>query len=258
MLKRAVIASLQPLVAHRTYTVRHGLARGLRRRGGLGFVPQLGSRSAEETFLERLSLEGATVYDVGGYEGIFTLFFARKVGSSGRVVTFEPNPSNAVRIAENVRLNGFGRVELRQLALGSRPGRATLVFPADETARGSLEPRIADQIREEAGVRAVEVEVDTVDRQVESGLPEPDFVKLDVEGLELDVLHGMRQLMERRRPRLYIELHGADPRLKLENLTGVAEVLWGAGYAVHHVETDRRLATPADLPPAIRGHLYCT
>lgn len=258
MLKRTVIATLQPLVAHRVYTVRHGLARGLRRRGGLGFVPQLGARTAEESFLEQLNLDGATVFDVGGYEGIFTLFFARKVGAGGRVVTFEPNPSNAARIAENVRLNGFPRVELRQIALGARPGRAALVFPADETARGSLEPRIADQIRAESGVRTVDVEVDTLDRQIASGLPDPDFVKLDVEGLELDVLRGMADVMTRRHPHLYIELHGADARLKLENLTAVTAVLWSHGYAVRHVESGRVLRGTDDLPTAIRGHLYCT
>lgn len=258
MLKRTVIASIQPLVAHRVYTVRHGLAKGLRRRGGLGFVPQFGSRTAEEIFLERLSLDGATVFDVGGYEGIFTLFFARKVGATGRVVTFEPNPANAARIAENVRLNGFPSVDLRQLALGSRPGRATMVFPPDETARGSLEPRIAEQIRSEAGALTIEVEVDTLDHQIAQGLVEPDFVKLDVEGLEMDVLDGMQQLLISRRPRLYIELHGADVRSKLENLTAVAARLWDCGYRVRHVESDAALTRAADLPAAIRGHLYCT
>ncbi len=121
MLKRAVISTLQPLVAQRIYTVRHGLARGLRRRGGLGFVPQLAALSTEERFLQQLTFDGETVYDVGGYEGIFTLFFARRVGPRGHVVTFEPNPRNFARIVENVRLNGFTHVQVRQVAVGSAP-----------------------------------------------------------------------------------------------------------------------------------------
>ncbi len=258
MLKRAVISTLQPFVAQRVYTVRHGLARGLRRRGGLGFVPQLGAPSAEERFLQQLALDGETVFDVGGYEGIFTLFFARCVGPQGRVVTFEPNPRNFARIVENVRLNGFAHVQVQPVALGSAPGRASLVFPADETARGSLETRIADQIRQEQGVVTVDVEVDTLDRQVAAGLPEPDFVKLDVEGLELDVLHGMRGLLGRRHPRLYIEIHGADVQRKLENVTAVVEFLWAADYHVLHVETNTVLQRPEQLPLGIRGHLYCT
>ena len=258
LLKRAVISRLQPLLAHRVYTVRHGLAKGLRRRGGLGFVPQFGLGSAEEQFLEGLSLGGLTVYDVGGYEGIFTLFFARRVGPSGSVVTFEPNPRNFRKITDNIALNGFAHARVRQVALGSAPGRASLVFPADETARGSLETDIADQIRQEKDVVTIDVDVDTLDNQVASGLPEPDFVKLDVEGLELDVLQGMTSLMARRHPRLYIEIHGADVERKLANVTAVASFLWQHGYTVLHVESGTTLERKDQLRVAIRGHLYCS
>jgi FkbM family methyltransferase len=175
MLKRAVISRLQPLVADNVYTVRNGLARGLRRRGGLGFVPQFGAKSAEERFLEGLSLGGLTVFDGRLVtRGIFTLFFARRVGPGGQVVTFEPNPRNFQKIAENVRLNGFSNVRLQQIALGSTPGRASLVFPSDETARGSIETRIADQIRQEKDVKTIDVRVDTLDHQIASGVPAPD------------------------------------------------------------------------------------
>jgi FkbM family methyltransferase len=258
MLRRAVIATLQPLVADRVYTVRNGLARGLRRRGGLGFVPNWGASSPEERFFERLALEGQTVYDVGGYEGVITLFFARRVGPEGRVITFEPNPRNARRIEENVRLNGFTNVFIRPNALGAVPGRATLVFPSDETARGSLEAHISDDIRREKGARTVEVVVDTLDGQVAAGLPMPDFVKLDVEGLERDALEGMRVVINTRRPRLYIEIHGADACRKLDNVTSVAGFLWAAGYHIHHVETGSDLTGPDDLATATEGHLYCT
>lgn len=258
MLKRAVISTLQPMVADRVYTVRHGLARGLRRRGGLGFVPTIGRPSIEEAFLESLQLEGQTVFDVGGYEGVFTLFFARRAGPAGRVITFEPNPRNHARIVENVRLNGFTHVRVLQVALGSAAGRGALVYPSDETARGSLERHIADDIRREKHVDAVEVEIDTVDRQIADGLPEPDFVKLDVEGLERDVLEGMRTLADRRHPTLYIEIHGADEQKKLENVSSVVTFLWDHGYDVRHIESGTRLRSAADLRGAIRGHLYCT
>lgn len=60
----------------RRYTVRRGLARGLRREGGLGFVPEwLFPTTEEDIQLRRLSLDGKTIYDVGGFEGVFALFF---------------------------------------------------------------------------------------------------------------------------------------------------------------------------------------
>jgi FkbM family methyltransferase len=256
--KRAVIVALQRLVGNRVYVVRHGLARGLKRRGGLGFIPQMCmQRSREEAYLERLDFTGQTVYDIGGNEGIFTLFFARQVGASGCLVTFEPNPRSHARIVENVRLNGFTTVDVRRIALGAAPGRASLVFPRDETARGSLVGDIQSQIRHEKRVAAIEVDIDTIDRQIANGLPEPDFVKIDVEGFERDVLAGMMGTLARRRPRLYIELHGADRLRKLSNTTAVVEDLWRAGYRIHHVESGCTIDSPSQIAIAIEGHLDC-
>jgi FkbM family methyltransferase len=258
MLKRTVISTLQPLMKRHVYTVRHGLAKGLTRRGGLGFVPQLGRRPPEERFLEGLEFRGGTVFDVGGYEGIFTLFFARRVETTGRLITFEPNPYNAARIAENVRLNGFENVEIRSVALGAAPCRMPLVFPVDETALGSLVPDIQAAIRREKHATTIDVDVETVDRLVARGLPEPDFVKIDVEGFERDVLEGMAATIAHRHPRLYIEVHGADLARKLENATSLVDCLWDSGYEVYHVETGTSIRQPSDITIAREGHLYCS
>jgi FkbM family methyltransferase len=258
MIKRAVIVAMQRLVANRVYVVRHGLARGLKRRGGLGFIPQMCiQRSKEEAYLELLDFTGQTVYDIGGNEGIFTLFFARRIGASGCLVTFEPNPRSHARIVENVRLNGFNSVDVRRIAIGAAVGRASLLFPTDETARGSLSDDIQSQILHENRIAAVEVDIDTIDRQIANGLPEPDFVKVDVEGFEREVLAGMVETLARRRPRLYIELHGVDRLRKLGNATAVVEDLWHAGYRIHHVESGRTIHGPSEIATAIDGHLDC-
>lgn len=258
MLKRTVISALQPLVADRVYTVRHGLARGLKRRGGLGFVPQWGSLPLEEAFLQKLDLEGETVYDVGGYQGVFTIFFARRVGPSGQVLTFEPNPANVTTIRENVALNGFNNVRVHQLALGAARGSGTLVFPSDETARGSLENDIQEQIRTEPHARSVTVEIDSLDHQVELGLQPPSFVKIDVEGLERAVLEGMSATLANYRPRLYIEIHGADMARKRDNASQVIEYLWARGYRIYHVENRLDIERSDDIARAIEGHIYCS
>ena len=111
----------------------------------------------------------------------------------------------------------------------------------------------ADRTDDELAVR-----VESLDHQIASGVPEPDFVKLDVEGLEFDVLEGMKVLLEHKHPRLYIEMHGADAESKLSNVTAVAALLWKAGYKLLHVESSTDLLHPDQLPGAIHGHLYCT
>jgi FkbM family methyltransferase len=256
-LKRAVISRLQQFSANRVYTVRHGLAEGLKCRGGVGFIPQVWVQPHEQSFLEGLKFTGQTVYDIGGYEGIFTLFFARRIGMIGRLVTFEPNPANYARIVENVRLNGFTNVEVRRLALGARPGRACLVYPKSETWRGSLVEDIQEQIRQEKSVEMIEVDMDTIDHQISLGMPRPDFLKIDVEGFERNVLEGMAEMIAERRPRLLIEVHGADKQRKLKNATDVIEYLWHAGYRIHHVESACNIDHPSNIQSAIEGHLYC-
>ena len=56
-----------------TYTVRHGLIRGMKRKGGLGFLPACvagsGSHEAEESFLRELDLSDKVVYEIGAFEG---------------------------------------------------------------------------------------------------------------------------------------------------------------------------------------------
>jgi FkbM family methyltransferase len=257
MFRRMLIGALRPLTSNTVYTVRHGLAKGLRRRGGLGFLRPIGPPSRETIFLERLDIDGHVVADIGGDEGVFTLFFARRVGPSGTVLTFEPNPRSHARIVENVALNGFTNVSVRRLALGRAPSQGVLVFPTDEAARGSLLEDIQAQILREQSVAAVEVEVDSLDHQIECGCPIPDLVKIDVEGLEYDVLEGMTVLVATRHPDLYIEIHGATTERKLVNATAVVQYLWRAGYRVHHVESGTVVEHQTQIASAIEGHLFC-
>lgn len=73
--------------------------------------------TAEEQFWCGLNLSGLTVYDVGAFHGLLTLFFA----SRGKtVVCFEPNTQNHKRLMENLMLNGIRNVEVRKVGVGSR------------------------------------------------------------------------------------------------------------------------------------------
>jgi len=102
------------------YTARHGLLKGMMRKGGLGWVPALfspGIMTAEQQFWCGLNLSGMTVYDVGASHGLLTLFFASQAKA---VVCFEPNTQNYKRLMENLLLNGIKNVEARKVGVGSR------------------------------------------------------------------------------------------------------------------------------------------
>ena len=126
------LIKIRPLFKNYTYTSRRGLAKGLKRKGGLGFIPGASVLSKEDAFLHNLDLQGKTIYDIGAFEGIFTLFFARSVGDRGNVVTFEANPINYKTILDNLKLNQFEQVNVINIALGNEPGKLNLVFRTSE------------------------------------------------------------------------------------------------------------------------------
>src|SRR6266852_6627226 len=103
-----------------TYTIRHGLLKGMKRKGGLGWIPAVlspATMTAEQQFWRGLNLSGMTVYDVGAFHGLLTLFFASRAKA---VVCFEPNTQNHKRLMENLMLNGIKNVEVRKVGVGSR------------------------------------------------------------------------------------------------------------------------------------------
>ena len=122
----------------------------------------------------------------------------------------------------------------------------------------SAHESIGGQIRDTAG-RCCMADIQVVsldeDRMMER-LPDPTFVKIDVEGLELDVLRGMPAPLRTARPALYIEMHGATMNEKRDNARAVVELLVNSGYAMQHVESGRRL-TVSNSALGAQGHLYC-
>src|SRR5471030_1335956 len=68
----------------------------------------------------RVLRQGDTAIDVGGNAGFFTMLGAALVGSSGHMLSFEPDPANCARLRQNIALNSFGQVTLvEQPALDS-------------------------------------------------------------------------------------------------------------------------------------------
>src|ERR1700692_1924947 len=107
-----------------TYTVRNGLNKGLRRRGGLGWVPKE-HNTPELLFWSSLDLNGKVVYDIGAFHGLLTMYFARH---AELVVAWEPNSRNRQRLNENIRINSFANVIVRPYGLSSRATEARMTF----------------------------------------------------------------------------------------------------------------------------------
>jgi len=247
------------LFDHLTYTVRHGLLKGMKRKGGLGWIPAGFSRgivTAEQQFWANLDLTGMTVYDVGAFHGMLTLFFASRAKT---VVCFEPNTVNRRRLMENLGLNGIGNVEVRDAGVGSRRETRRMVGSPLMPGGASLDEKTAAELSR-AGLKTASEEISLValdDEVAEAGLPAPDFIKIDIEGWEIEALRGARNTLASRKPALFLEMHGETIREKRRKVAEIVAFLWELQYRnIRHVETGT-IITPENSSAAMEGHLYC-
>jgi FkbM family methyltransferase len=155
---------------------------------------------------------GWIVLDVGANSGVYAVQQARR---GARVYAFEPNPGCHRRLRKAISANALeDRVTAFNCALGAGAGSAELMVPAGLTTMGSLRPQWAPG---PGGVR-VQVEVDTLDRVARRlGIDDVDLLKIDVEGLEIDVLEGAREMLARV-DRVVIEYHSVELGRRVSDL----------------------------------------
>ncbi|MBM3532430.1 MAG: FkbM family methyltransferase [Alphaproteobacteria bacterium] len=201
----------------------------------------------EAAFLMSLLWPGATALDIGANLGTLTIPLARAVGERGRVLAFEPQTFLYRILRANVAVNNLaGIVSPYHLAVGeaaSRIDAPIFDYAAVNNFGGfdiSLKAFSNQPIRPLPWDTVPQVAVDDL------GLPACDLIKINVEGMEADVVAGAARTIARFRPMLYLEAHGPIPRLLTElqslgyrawwhhpplfnpaNFRGVRENLWG-------------------------------
>lgn len=240
---------------HATYTVRHGLLRGMRRRGGLAWLPSAfaPAPNAETRFWAACDFSDMVVWDVGAFHGLLSLHFAR---SAKQVVSFEPNPASHKRCLENLELNRCSNVDLRRVGVGAKKEKRILLLNPRLPGTALLDPQLDSAASHSPGAHAEEIEVTTVDDEVAAGAPAPSFIKIDVEGFELEVLTGATSTLQIHRPRLFLEMHGVDAAEKRLKVDAIVKFLTRADYDSLHVESGN-VITIRNSEIAMEGHLYC-
>jgi FkbM family methyltransferase len=161
-------------------------------------------RNAELNFLRSCVRPGAHVVDVGANVGLIGHALARAVGPAGRVSAFEPDPLLFEALETSARTNGLRQLQPHCVAVGSRAGSARL-------RRGTFNSGDTRVVPGEGahGTDALTVPVTSLDEFLDGTAV--DFVKIDVQGSEVDVLRGMqRTLATNPTLQLYVELwpHG--------------------------------------------------
>jgi len=150
---------------------------------------------------------GEVVLDIGASVGDTSLWFSKKVGSTGKVYAFEPEPKNFQILLGNIEQNNVKNVTPLNIGLSDREGRMKIV------SGGS-----ASFLAESEG--EAEVTVTTIDEFVrDNKLPKVDFIKMDVEGHEMNVLRGANETMRAFKPKMALSAyHRGDDLVTLPKL----------------------------------------
>lgn len=169
----------------------------------------------ELRFLAGFLRPGQVVLDVGANIGTHTVFFSRCVGDTGRVLSFEPQPVIFHTLCANVALNALTNVRSLWSGVDRSPGQIRIP-PIDYEKMNNF-GGISFK-GQEAGEPVMAVTIDSL------GLRACHFMKIDVEGMEGDVLAGAEQTIAAFRPGLFIENNDK------EQSSSLIEALFRLGY----------------------------
>lgn len=178
--------------------------------GGRGVYVFRDALEPEFEHLEQFLTPGGVFLDIGGNTGIYTMKAARFLAASGgTVLVVEPLPEMLAMLAHNVQANGFANVRLRSFCLGAGAGVAELWRNFHRPASFSL-------VRRDEQAASQSTLVFPLDQVFPlEGLGRLDYVKIDVEGAESQVLAGARETFKKFRPIIQLETGISDVGLDL-------------------------------------------
>lgn len=203
----------------------------------------------EIKFLRRLLQPGQQIIDIGANYGLYALSMARRVGPEGRVWAFEPASRTAEFLARSIAANGLGNVVLEKSALSSAPGTAYLSLHDNA--------ELNELVRGDAGGAATEaVPLTTLDDCLQRhGWQDIDFMKIDAEGEEANILKGGQRFFAERSPLVEYEVKAGND-LHLELVSAFAAL----GYESYRLVPGLDLLVPfrADTrPDGFLLNLFC-
>lgn len=146
------------------------------------------------------------VIDAGAYYGETAFWFLKYIGSDGKVYAFEPSDSNFRSLKENIENNKVKNIEPIKMGLGSEE-RELFLFNAESSSH----------LVDANLINASKIKITTIDKFVEEHkLKNVSFIKMDVEGSEIDALVGAKETITQYKPKLAISVyHKGDDMIKI-------------------------------------------
>ena len=162
----------------------------------------------EDDIIERFTpKEGDVVIDIGAHIGRYTIISSKRVGTNGKVVAIEANPSNFEMLNRNIKLNQLTNIISLNNAVYSKETKIKLYLPGEELGHTTYNTVMSDRAKNED--KFVEVSANTLDYFLQlKGITDVNWIKIDVEGAEFEVLKGATNVLSKSKDiALLIEIH---------------------------------------------------
>lgn len=227
-------AAGRALIRKHTWTVESGPGAGLhvQVRSNLDYIHGASEVPVQGALVDHLA-KGDVFYDIGANTGFFSLLAADRVGADGAVYAFEPVTENAEVVQKNANNNRFPHLQVFRVAVGRNGGEAELLL--SDWDGGAALASSSVKSPDICGSRKVTVApLDDLVRKEK--LRPPTLIKIDVEGVELEVLEGMRETIALHRPVLLCEIDDGDTEAFTRRWRELDEQIAAYGYRVVHLE----------------------
>ena len=165
----------------------------------------------EDDIIKRFTpKEGDIVIDIGAHIGLYTIISSKRVGANGKVVAIEAHPGNFEMLNSNIKLNQLTNVIPLNYAVHSKETKVKLYLPSGESGFTKYNTIMPNWIN--AQEKFVEVNANTLDYLLqlnEIRQEEVNWIKIDVEGAEFEVLKGATNVLSKSKDiAILMELHG--------------------------------------------------
>jgi len=173
----------------------------------------------EIIFMMQRILPGGVVLDIGAHKGGYTFWMKHAAGNKGRVIAFEPQSRGAALLKQL-----YPKIKVERMAVSDQCTTRLLNIQPQSYAvsfEASLEKHYEGALLEQ-------VDTTTIDIYCRQHQLQPHFIKIDVEGHELAVLHGAKETLKNARPALLIECE--QRHIGFAGVTNVFSLLSALGY----------------------------
>ena len=186
---------------------------------------------ATSMYLKELE-KGMAIIDVGSNIGYYALLAAKQVGSGGKVLAIEPNPTALKCLKRNVGSNQLGNIELRQIAVWDK--ETTVWFEVSPSLNSSRVVDTNDVSKVKTRGKLIRVQATTLDSLL-GNYDKVDWLRFDVEGGELQIINGATETIRNFMPNIFMEFHPI--LLGRERALGLLRKLHDYGYEIEYAVT---------------------